>query len=114
MWRREERICILIPGPKGLTFVAGVSTTPPDQLNFPCTMTDLDVGTWMVSGSSVLHNSVTTTNGYACDLDKLQERWRLGIMRKSEGTLHFFVNGQDCGCAAGNVPSGKTNSKICF
>ena len=67
-------------------------------------MTDLVSGAWMVSGSSVLQNGSTSMNGYACDLDKLEEGSRLGIMRKSSGSLHFFVNGQDCGVAASSVP----------
>lgn len=79
---------------------------PPDQLQFPSTMTDLISGAWMVSGASVLQNGATTKNGYACDLDKLEEGSRLGIMRKSGGSLHFFVNGEDCGVAATSVPSG--------
>lgn len=58
---------------------------PPDQLQFPSTMTDLISGAWMVSGASVLQNGATTKNGYACDLDKLEEGSRLGIMRKSGG-----------------------------
>jgi len=69
-------------------------------------MTDLISGAWMVSGSSVLQNGATIKNGYACDLDKLEEGSRLGIMRKSGGSLHFFVNGEDCGSAASSVPSG--------
>nr|XP_058972129.1 neuralized-like protein 4 [Pocillopora verrucosa] len=85
---------------------AGVTTVSPDQLKFPHTMTDLVSGAWMVSGSSVLQNGSTSMNGYACDLDKLEEGSRLGIMRKSSGSLHFFVNGQDCGVAASSVPSG--------
>ena len=89
--------------------MTGVTTIPPDQLQFPCTMTDLDNGTWMVSGSSVLQNGTTTKSGYACDLDKLEEGSRLGLMRKSDGSLHFFINQQDCGVAATNVPSGSIN-----
>ena len=70
-------------------------------------MTDLVTGTWMLSGATVLHNATTTQNGYACNLDKLEEGSRLGVMRKSDGSLHFFINKQDCGVAASNVPSGK-------
>lgn len=70
-------------------------------------MTDLVSGTWMLSGATVLHNATTTQNGYACDLDKLEEGSRFGVMRKSDGSLHFFINKQDCGVAASNVPSGK-------
>jgi hypothetical protein len=85
----------------------GVTTTTPTKLNFPNTMTDLDHDTWMLSGSSVLQDGVTIQNGYACDLDKLMEGQRLGIMRKSDGTVHFFINGEDCGVAASSVPPGK-------
>ena len=79
-------------------------------------MTDLDSGAWMVSGSSVLQNGATTKSGYDCDLDKLEEGSRLGIMHQSDGSLHFFVNGQDCGAAATNVPSGSIslNSPLCI
>lgn len=69
-------------------------------------MTDLDSGSWMVSGSSVLHNGATTISGYACDLDNLEEGSRLGLMRKSDGSLHFFIGGKDYGVAATGVPSG--------
>ena len=61
----------------------------------------------MLSGATVLQNATTTQNGYGCDLDKLEEGSRLGVMRKSDGSLHFFINKQDCGVAASNVPSGK-------
>lgn len=77
-------------------------------------MTDLDHDTWMLSGSSVLQDGVTIQNGYACDLDKLREGDRLGIMRKPDSTLHFFVNGQDCGIAASSVPSGNTIFSSCI
>lgn len=69
-------------------------------------MTDLNHDTWMLSGSSVLQDGITIQNGYACDLDKLKEGDRLGIMRKSDSTLHFFINEEDCGVAATSVPPG--------
>ena len=78
----------------------------PEQLEFPGTMTDLGHDIWMLSGSSVLQDGNTVKNGYECDLDKLTDGSRLGMMRKSDGTLHFFINGEDCGAAAGSVPSG--------
>mgnify|MGYP002260075714 FL=1 len=84
----------------------GVCISPPEQVQFPCTMTDLASGSWMVSGSSVVHNSATILSGYACDLDNLEEGSRLGLMRKSDGSLHFFIGGKDYGAAATGVPSG--------
>ncbi|XP_032236441.2 neuralized-like protein 4 isoform X1 [Nematostella vectensis] len=85
---------------------AGVTSIAPDKLSFPNTITDLDHDTWMLSGSSVLQDGATILNGYGCDLDKLKENFRLGIMRKADGSLHYFVNGEDCGSAASSVPAG--------
>ena len=90
---------------------AGVTSTSPMNLNFPNTMTDLDHDAWMLSGSSVLQDGITIQNGYACDLDKLKEGDRLGIMRKSDSTLHFFINEEDCGVAATSVPPGRFASE---
>ncbi|EDO39598.1 predicted protein [Nematostella vectensis] len=87
---------------------AGVTSIAPDKLSFPNTITDLDHDTWMLSGSSVLQDGATILNGYGCDLDKLKENFRLGIMRKADGSLHYFVNGEDCGSAASSVPAGIT------
>ena len=78
----------------------------PRELDFPGTMTDLARGTWVVSSASVIQDGETIMNGYACDLDKLSAGSRLGLMRKADGTLHFFVNGEDCGAAASSVPPG--------
>lgn len=37
-------------------------------------------------------------------MDKLQVSDRVGVLRKDDGTLHFWVNGVDQGPAASNVP----------
>ena len=33
---------------------AGVTLVPPEELNFPRTMTDIEFDTWMISGSAVM------------------------------------------------------------
>lgn len=79
----------------------------PEQIDFPSTMTDIDYETWMLSGSSVMRNGVTIMNNYPCDLDTLGVGTRIGMMRHSDGTLHYYVNGEDLGAACGNLKPGR-------
>jgi len=44
------------------------------------------------------------TNRYNCNLDTLTCGSRVGMIRKSDGSLHYFVNGEDQGVAAIDVP----------
>ena len=37
------------------------------------------------------------------NLDELAEGDRIGMMRRSNGNLHYFINGQDQGVAASRV-----------
>ena len=60
----------------------------------------------MVSGASVMQDGNTIVNGYGVDLDRLGVGTRVGVMRKSDGTFHVFVNGEDKGTAASLVPPG--------
>lgn len=77
----------------------------PDELDFPSTMTDIDHDTWMLSGSNVIRDGVTVRNNYSCDLDKLVEGNRIGMMRCSDGSLHYYLDGVDQGFACTGVPS---------
>ncbi|XP_071449160.1 neuralized-like protein 4 [Hetaerina americana] len=83
---------------------AGVTAIKPDNLDFPCTMTDIDHDTWMLSGSSVMQDGVTVRNGYRCDLDSLEVGSRIGMMRHVDGSLHYYVNGEDQGMACESIP----------
>jgi neuralized-like protein 4 len=68
-------------------------------------MTDLvDNDTIMLSGSSIMSGGNTITNRYPCNLDCLAVGSKVGMMRKSDGTLHFFINGEDIGAAPIEVP----------
>lgn len=104
----------------------GVTTHNPTELDFPFTMTNVRTGTWMMTGNGVMHNGITVVEQYGLSLDRLQAGkfkksfqkpikifnsfWlnflgdRVGVMRKEDGTLHFWVNGIDQGPAATNVP----------
>ncbi|KYN19197.1 Neuralized-like protein 4 [Trachymyrmex cornetzi] len=84
---------------------AGVTVIRPDELEFPSTMTDIDHDTWMLSGSTVMRDGVTLRNNYSCDLDKLIEGNRIGMMRCSDSSLHYFLDGVDQGPACTGLPS---------
>lgn len=82
----------------------GVTSHNPTELDFPFTMTNVRTGTWMMTGNGVMHNGITVVEQYGLSLDRLQAGDCVGVMRKDDGTLHFFVNGVDQGPAATNVP----------
>lgn len=56
----------------------GVTAIRPEEFEFPSTMTDMDRGTWMLSGSSVMKDGFTLRSGYPCDLDTLPVGSRIG------------------------------------
>lgn len=82
----------------------GVTTHSPSELEFPFTMANVRTGTWMMTGNGVMHNGITIAEQYGLSLDRLTAGDRVGVMRKNDGTLHFFVNGIDQGPGATKVP----------
>lgn len=84
----------------------GITTHSPMELEFPFTMTNVKSGTWIMTGSGIMHNGTTVIEQYGVNLDRLQVGDRVGVVRKESGNLHFFVNGVDQGVAAMNVPDG--------
>lgn len=84
----------------------GVTTHNPNVLHFPATMTNMRSGTIMMSGCGILTNGKGTRRQYGeFNLDELREGDRVGMMRKSNGNLHYYINGQDQGVAATRVAS---------
>ena len=83
----------------------GVTTHSPSSLDFPSTMTNIRSGTWMMTGNGVMHNGTTVIDEYGQSLDRLQSGDRVAALRKTDGLLHFYVNGEDQGLAASNVPT---------
>lgn len=82
----------------------GVTTHNALDLEFPFTMTNVRSGTWMMTGNGVMQNGATTIEQYGQNLDRLQVGDRVGVVRRDDGTLHFFVNGVDQGAAATGIP----------
>uniref|UniRef100_A0A9J8DIY4 Neuralized-like protein 4 n=1 Tax=Cyprinus carpio carpio TaxID=630221 RepID=A0A9J8DIY4_CYPCA len=82
----------------------GVTTHNPAYLQLPSTMTNLRSGTWMMTGNGVMHNGTTILDEYGHNLDRLKAGDTVGVVRKEDGSLHFFVNGVPQGPAAWNVP----------
>ena len=100
----------------------GVTSHAPSDLEFPSTMTNVRSGTWMMTGNGVseqnrfiacmctviwlqvMHNGTTTIDAYGQNLDKLKVGDRVGVVRRDSGVIHFYVNGEDQGPAATNVP----------
>lgn len=85
---------------------AGVSLIKPEELEFPATMTDIEYDTWMLSGSAIMQDGSTIRNGYPLDLDCVSVGCRIGMMRTSEGNLHYYLNGVDQGVVCRDLPSG--------
>lgn len=82
----------------------GATTHNAQKLQFPATMTNMRSGTIMMSGCGILTNGKGTRREYGeFNLDELREGDRVGMMRKSNGNLHYYINGQDQGVAAKQV-----------
>ena len=53
-----------------------------------------------------MQDGATVRNGYRLDLDSLVVGSHIGMMRASDGTLHFYLNGEDQGVACTDIPTG--------
>ncbi|KAJ8320876.1 hypothetical protein KUTeg_002463 [Tegillarca granosa] len=58
------------------------------------------------SGSAIMQDGCTIRNGYPLDLDLVTVGCRIGMMRCSDGSLHYYYNGQDQGIACTDLPHG--------
>ncbi|XP_014669095.1 PREDICTED: neuralized-like protein 4 [Priapulus caudatus] len=84
----------------------GITTHNPNTMDFPATMTNMRSGTIMMSGCGILTNGKGTRREYGdFNLDELVEGDRIGLMRKHNGSLHYYINGVDQGVAATRVPN---------
>lgn len=50
-----------------------------------------------------MHNGQSIIDDYGQSLDRLKVGDRVGVLRKENGDLHFYVNGIDQGVAATDV-----------
>ena len=83
----------------------GVTSLDPNNLEFPASATQLCDESWVLSGSTVLHNGEAIVDEYNCDLDLCNIGDRVGVQRTTNGELHIFMNGEDRGVAATEIPS---------
>ncbi|CAG0893717.1 unnamed protein product [Cyprideis torosa] len=74
----------------------------------PPTLTAMPKPTWLFTSKMVVVHGCIANEEYSRhnSLDDLEEGDTIGVLRKSTGDLHFFVNGKDLGVAARNVPPG--------
>ncbi|QQP38923.1 Uncharacterized protein FKW44_019641, partial [Caligus rogercresseyi] len=101
----EIRIDTLVDKWSG-SIEVGMTAHNPNTLDFPSTMTNQRSGTLMMSGCGILTNGKGTKRGYGSfNLDELKEGDRIGMIRKKNGALHFYINGEDQGVASAKVPS---------
>ncbi|CAG0913850.1 unnamed protein product [Notodromas monacha] len=83
----------------------GVSLRGPDEFGsdfpLPVTMTRLTEGGVVMFSSRHVHfnGSVVKQDYSSCDLDELQVDDEIGVSVKSNGAVHFYVDGVDQGCA---------------
>lgn len=61
-------------------------------------------GTWVMSGIDVRQDGLCLVEFYGTDLETLNERDRVGVMRTSNDELVFYVNGEPQGVAGTNMP----------
>ncbi|KAG8237803.1 hypothetical protein J437_LFUL002411 [Ladona fulva] len=82
----------------------GIITVSPDSVNILPEMWKSPV-TWIQHHGTIHNNGQGILANYGKDINKLQAGERVGVMRTEFGTLHFFVNGENQGPAASNIPS---------
>ncbi|XP_076082371.1 neuralized-like protein 4 isoform X2 [Mytilus galloprovincialis] len=86
----------------GGSFSTGVTT------NIPSDLTDIYMGlkskeSWMLFGN-LLYQNGECIGSYSLNTNKVQVDDKLGIMKASDSTLHFYLNGIDHGKAFSYVP----------
>jgi neuralized-like protein 4 len=83
----------------------GVSTQNPEGYEFPSSSMNMRSGTWIMSGSTVQCDGHILCCSYDSDLDILKVGDRVGVLRRTNGDLHFYINGRDLGRAAQQLPA---------
>lgn len=69
----------------------GVTSVPPEQMKFLPTAKDARPDTWMLSGSTMMCAGSSTSVDYAYDLNLVRVGSRVGVQRKDDGSLHYFI-----------------------
>ena len=74
---------------------------------------------WMLSGQDLQHCEDEEEDededvAYGLHLDLLTPGNRVGVMVNNAGELHYYLNGNDQGCAFTNIPEGKGDRCFIF
>lgn len=69
----------------------GVTTCDPETTKLPSAATNLRHGTWIMSGSSIVHDGTTILELYGSDLSNLEEGHTLGVCRTSKVHKIIFI-----------------------
>ena len=87
----------------GLTTMAISDSTPVSLLpNWLCDLKSK--ATWYVTRSESHKSGITVKENYCPSLERLCVNDLVGVLHKSDGTMHIVVNGEDMGVAATNIP----------
>lgn len=67
----------------------GVTACDPENTNLPASATSLRHGSWIMSGSSIVHDGVSILEMYGQDLNSLEEGSTLGVCRTSKVIISY-------------------------
>lgn len=82
----------------------GATTVSAENMQFPSTITSFSQGTTFVLSSDKILNNGKEMTTISKNLENLSVGDRVGVMRKADNTLHFFVNGVDVGKRIKTIP----------
>lgn len=74
------------------------------SMNLVPGMTSIPNDAWYLTGNEVRHTGFVLASNYCPSLDWLRVGDKIGMKRTHEGNLKFYVNGEDMGVAASDVP----------
>lgn len=74
------------------------------SMNLVPGMTSIPSEAWYLTGNEVRHMGFALTSNYCTSLDWLRVNDKIGVKRTPEGNLKFYMNGEDMGVAASDIP----------
>ncbi|PIK39407.1 putative neuralized-like protein 4 [Apostichopus japonicus] len=86
------------------SLVIGVTSQKPEDVDLPSTLTDLSTQTWILSGTSIIHDGLVFNSTFPIDLDQLQVGTRIGLVRHEDGTVDIVLDGEEKYQAFTDVP----------
>ncbi|KAG8222157.1 hypothetical protein J437_LFUL000738 [Ladona fulva] len=87
----------------GRSISLGVTTHLPSEVYFRNHWYWETSGVWIYYLHNIFHNGMDIKPRYGISLERLQHGDRIGLVKKKNGALHFFVNGADQGAAPVNI-----------